>query len=149
MGGDDLLPVFVDSLRQCRNFLAAEEQQVLGFATFRCLELDVGQRDFGFRQRLRSVALACQGIDDGLVNALGAHRQFIRVEHAFAHFFIEKLPYRSLVALARYPRPACTTEESILGRAGVVAVQVGRREVLQDVNFDQGFHSAVSVAVSG
>src|SRR3546814_5123748 len=40
---DDLIPIFVDDLRQRRDFPAAEEQQVLRLATFRRLALDVGQ----------------------------------------------------------------------------------------------------------
>ena len=61
-------------------------------------------------------------------------RSAVLVVHEPLHF--EDLAYRALLALARDTCPPMASKFAVLGRAGVIAIEVGRSEVLKEVQLD-------------
>ena len=137
-----VVPVAVDQGRKGCNLAGAQKQQVLGFPVVAELQPGCAQGQFDARACLGFVAVAkgVQLLQQHLQQLLGANAA-VGIGDFTGTGRLQT--DGALEALAANSRPPVAAEQRVLGCAGVVAVQVGRGEVLDQVVFDEQAHGVL------
>ena len=144
-GAAQFIPALLDQRGETGNLRFAEKQQVFGLA----IVLELEPRG---RQRRLDLALGLGGIASGkplqqqCLELLGAHAAMFGRDQLL---LVGSQADRALEALAADASPTVTAKDGILGRSGIVTVEVGRSEVLDQMELDEQIHAGLSILVKG
>ncbi|MCY1364528.1 hypothetical protein D9M69_513330 [compost metagenome] len=128
--------MLLDQPSETGDLAFAEKQQVFGLAVV--LELKAGSRQCRLDLALRFGRVTVgQALQQQLLELLGTYAAMLGGDEVV---LLGRQADRTLEALAAHPCPAMATENGVLGSTGVVAVEVGRGEVLDQVEFDEQTH---------